>query len=104
MAHQFAAEAGLTVSEDLLDQFAEMYRVLEKMRAGDLNDAVEWARNRRDELERIGSGLEFELRKIQFVGLLGEGRESDALEYARTWFGDFIEGHMKGIFAPTTGH
>ncbi|KAI4146445.1 MAG: hypothetical protein LQ341_002077 [Variospora aurantia] len=82
-------------SESLRKQFANMYHILHEMKnERNLLPAIEWARDKSEELEKRGSNLEFELGKLQFVWLfvgrpnqngqsnLYEGRQH-ALEYIR---------------------
>lgn len=82
-------------SESLRKQFANMYHILHEMKTErNLLPAVEWAREKSEELDKRGSNLEFELGKLQFVWLfvgnhtpdgrpnIIKGRER-ALEYAR---------------------
>ncbi|KAL8785015.1 MAG: hypothetical protein Q9213_003608 [Squamulea squamosa] len=90
-------------SESLRKQFANMYHILHEMKTErNLLPAIEWAREKEFELNRRGSNLEFELRKLQFVWLFvgnhlpngrsntSEGRNR-ALDYAR---------HQLSLFQP----
>ncbi|KAJ3280762.1 hypothetical protein HK104_000423 [Borealophlyctis nickersoniae] len=97
LASAFAAEAGFNVPEHLKQHVSEMYTILEQMRKGDVSGAVEWARGRREDLDKRGSGLEFELRKVEFVGLLKAGQVTEALEYAKRRFEPFAGSHLKEI-------
>ncbi|KAK3393841.1 CTLH/CRA C-terminal to lish motif domain-containing protein [Podospora didyma] len=56
-------------SQELQVKFAEMYRVLQDLKARNLLPAIEWARENSAELEARGSNLEFELGHLQYVWL-----------------------------------
>ncbi|KAK3335337.1 CTLH/CRA C-terminal to lish motif domain-containing protein [Cercophora scortea] len=109
-------------SQELQAKFAEMYRVLQDLKARNLRPAIDWARANSAELEARGSNLEFELCKLQYVWLfLGPGvnglpddeynGRSGALLYARQRFGRFQPRHLSEIqklasalvFAPNLG-
>jgi hypothetical protein len=109
-------------SQELQDKFAEMYRILQELKAHNLLPAIEWARENSEELEARGSNLEFELSKLQFVWLFKgpavNGLPDDqhnglsgALAYARDHFGRFQGRHLREIqqlasavvFAPNLG-
>lgn len=95
-------------SQELQAKFAEMYCILQQLRARNLLPAIEWARENSTELESRGSNLEFELSKLQFVWLFKgpsvnglpddehNGR-SGALQYGRENFGRFQVRHLKEI-------
>ncbi|KAL9027371.1 MAG: hypothetical protein Q9196_004087 [Gyalolechia fulgens] len=96
-------------SESLRKQFANMYHILHEMKnERNLLPAIEWAREKSDELEKRGSNLEFDLGKLQFVWLfvgkqlqsgrpnLFEGRRQ-ALEYARQELCHFRPRYLKEL-------
>ncbi|KAL8997155.1 MAG: hypothetical protein Q9188_006397 [Gyalolechia gomerana] len=96
-------------SESLRKQFANMYHILHEMKIErNLLPAIEWAREKSDELEKRGSNLEFDLGKLQFVWLfvgkqlqsgrpnLLEGRRQ-ALEYARQELCQFRPRYLKEL-------
>ncbi|KAI4168170.1 MAG: hypothetical protein LQ343_006609 [Gyalolechia ehrenbergii] len=96
-------------SESLRKQFANMYHILHEMKnERNLLPAIEWAREKSDELEKRGSNLEFDLGKLQFVWLfvgkqlqsgrpnLLEGRRQ-ALEYARQELCQFRPRYLKEL-------
>ncbi|KAH7080036.1 CTLH/CRA C-terminal to lish motif domain-containing protein [Paraphoma chrysanthemicola] len=57
-------------SEKLQRQFADMYYILHELRnEKNLAPAIAWAKERSDLLESRGSNLEFELCRLQFIGL-----------------------------------
>ncbi|KAK4129640.1 hypothetical protein N657DRAFT_587814 [Parathielavia appendiculata] len=95
-------------SQELQDRFAEMYRILQELKAHNLLPAIQWARENSVELEARGSNLEFELSKLQFVWLFKgpavNGLPDDqnnglsgALAYARDHFGRFQARHLREI-------
>lgn len=95
-------------SQELQTKFAEMYSILQELKARNLGPAIDWARSNSDELEARGSNLEFELIKLQFVWLFKgplvnglpdnerNGR-SGALDYARRNFSRFQGRHFAEI-------
>lgn len=95
-------------SQELQDKFAQMYTILQQIKAKNLLPAIEWARANSAELEARGSNLEFELSKLQYVWLFGgptvnnlpddenNGR-TGALAYARQHFGRFQARHLREI-------
>lgn len=95
-------------SQELQEKFAEMYTILQQLKAQNLLPAIEWARSNSAELEARGSNLEFELSKLQYVWLFkgpsvnnlpddeNNGRRS-ALAYARQHFGRFQARHLREI-------
>jgi hypothetical protein len=95
-------------SQELQDKFAEMYRILQQLKAQNLLPAIEWARTNSAELEARGSNLEFELSKLQYVWLFQGPRVNNlpddehnglagALAYARQHFGRFQARHLREI-------
>lgn len=84
-------------SEELQDQFSNMYQILNELQNRNLHPAIEWARQNSVELEHRGSNLEFELCKLQYIWLF-QGSEtngmpddehnglSGAIQYARATF------------------
>jgi hypothetical protein len=70
---------------------------LEKLRNRDLEPAIAWARQHRQELLARGSTLEFELFRVQFVALLvGEKTTKPCLDFAKEHFAAFTQTHPKG--------
>lgn len=95
-------------SQELQERFAEMYTILQQLKAQNLMPAIEWARANSAELEARGSNLEFELSKLQYVwlfqgpainGLPDDERNgrAGALAYARQHFGRFQTRHLREI-------
>ncbi|KAL8958601.1 MAG: hypothetical protein Q9193_004375 [Seirophora villosa] len=96
-------------SESLRKQFANMYHILHEMKnERNLLPAIEWARDKSDELEKRGSNLEFELGKLQFVWLfvgrqdqkgqsnMYEGRQH-ALQYVRQELSHFRPRYLREL-------
>ncbi|KFX98171.1 hypothetical protein V495_03898 [Pseudogymnoascus sp. VKM F-4514 (FW-929)] len=95
-------------SQELQAKFANMYTILEHLRARNLLPAIEWAREHSSELEKRGSNLEFELTKLQYVwlfqghevnGLPNDSRNGllGAITYARENFGRFQARFLRDI-------
>ncbi|KAI8853002.1 CTLH/CRA C-terminal to lish motif domain-containing protein [Chytridium lagenaria] len=85
LADKFIAEACVDIPDSLKAQFQDMFHILESLRAGSLDPAINWARIHREELESKGSSLEFDLLV------------KEALEYAKHNFGRFSGSHFKEI-------
>ncbi|KAF2454748.1 CTLH/CRA C-terminal to lish motif domain-containing protein [Lineolata rhizophorae] len=59
-------------------RFADMYHILDMMRVGNLQPAVDWAREHADDLHARGSNLLFELCRLQFITyFMGGGDDND---------------------------
>lgn len=98
-------------SEKLQQQFAEMYLILHELRnQRNLKPAIQWARERSEILEARGSNLEFELCRLQFVGLFIGHTQQDstpdddtptgplhAWAYARQEFAPFQHRYARDI-------
>jgi len=95
-------------SRALQSKFAEMYAILQELKARNLVPAIEWARSNSVELEARGSNLEFELSKLQYVWLFKgpsvNGLPDDdangkygALAYGRQHFVRFQARHLSEI-------
>lgn len=98
-------------SEDLRKQFGNMYYILHQMKnERNLLPAIEWAREKREELAKRVSNLEFELGKLQFIWLfigphsaspntrpnILQGRQR-ALNYARHQLSHFRSRYFKEL-------
>ncbi|KAJ3417138.1 hypothetical protein HDV05_006997 [Chytridiales sp. JEL 0842] len=97
LATTFVQEAALDIPESLKLQFMEMYQILESIKAGSLELALNWSRNKRDELEKRDSALEFQLLKLQFIKFVVAGQKQEALSFAKAYLGEFHTRHMKDI-------
>ncbi|KAI9699933.1 MAG: hypothetical protein M1820_006995 [Bogoriella megaspora] len=96
-------------SEELQQQFAEMYHILHELKQQkNLAPAIRWARDHSRQLDQRGSNLEFELCRLQFVALFigydingNPGPADDgpvqAWEYARREFPAFQQRYNKEI-------
>jgi macrophage erythroblast attacher len=62
-------------------------QVEESLKQKDLSLCLNWVRDNRSRLHRIGSSLETEVRIQQCVELVKEGRTPEALKYIQTFFG-----------------
>ncbi|KAH3974635.1 hypothetical protein HBH64_137680 [Parastagonospora nodorum] len=70
-------------SDELQQQFAEMYHILDELRRQrNLEPAIQWAKERSDMLEARGSNLEFELARLEFIRLFNYSDADDMDEYA----------------------
>ncbi|CAG8460625.1 1255_t:CDS:2 [Paraglomus brasilianum] len=97
LGNTFMREAELDISDMPQAQFVEMYQILEAIKVYDLGPALIWARSKREELERRGSSLEFQLHRLHFVQFLTNQRSEEAIIYARKNFHYFQERHLAEI-------
>ncbi|RHZ87800.1 hypothetical protein Glove_30g58 [Diversispora epigaea] len=97
LGNTFIGETGLDLPNSLQMQFLRMYQILDAINNLNLEPALLWAKSQRDELERRGSSLEFQLHRLHFIKYLLEQRRDEALMYAKTNFEYFQARHMKEI-------
>ncbi|XP_026278650.1 E3 ubiquitin-protein ligase RMND5A [Frankliniella occidentalis] len=99
IADELAREAGLKSEEGHKEPFTELNNILDSLKQRDLGPALAWASAHRESLETQNSSLEFKLHRLQFIGLIQEGaaRQNEAIQYARTHFGQFVRRHEKEI-------
>lgn len=63
-------------------------QVEESLKQKDLSLCLNWIRDNRSRLHRIGSSLETEVRVQQCVELVREGRTAEAIKYVQAFFGN----------------
>lgn len=98
VASKFMEEAHLSVPEDLLEEFAHMYEILQHLLSRNLGPAIEWATSKRADLLARGSNLEFSLHKLQFIRfLIDEGDTNKALAYAQQNLSVFGDRYLNDI-------
>ncbi|CAG8619125.1 4553_t:CDS:2 [Paraglomus occultum] len=97
LGNTFMREAELDISDMPQAQFVEMYQILEAIKVYDLGPALIWAGSKREELERRGSSLEFQLHRLHFVQCLTNQRSEEAIIYAKNNFHYFKERHLAEI-------
>lgn len=96
IAQTFKEEANLEPGE-LLSEFATMYEIVQELKSGVIEPAIEWARSKRKQLIERGSELEFILHKVQYIRILREQSALKALEYAQKHLAAFGDGHLTDI-------
>lgn len=85
-----------------------MYRILHELKSRNLLPAIDWAMTNSAALEKLGSNLEFELTKLQFIWLFqgstinGLPDNADnglhgALAYAKTHFPRFQKRYIRDV-------
>lgn len=76
-------ETNQQVPKEAMASFEKLYHILDVLKDGDLQAAIEWAAENRTQLNERGSNLEFLLHKQQFLQYLVEQRDKmKALQYA----------------------
>lgn len=80
------------------EPFVELHRILDALKQHNLDPALEWAIANRDALNGQGSSLEFKLHRQAFIRLikLGTKHQTEAINYARQHFSQFVTKHEKG--------
>ncbi|CAD6505250.1 BgTH12-00742 [Blumeria graminis f. sp. triticale] len=56
-------------AEDIQREFLKMYSILEELKRHNIHPAISWARKNSTQLEQLGSNIEFELSKLQYLWL-----------------------------------
>eukprot|EP00877_Chromochloris_zofingiensis_P001811 jgi/Chrzof1/11630/Cz06g02260.t1 len=99
LGEQFVAEANVPDADRIKAPYLSLHAVLEEIKAHNLQPALAWARDHRDQLSTDGqpSRFEFRLHALNFLNLLIERGQSTALAYAKAQFPAFQAKHMKGI-------
>lgn len=83
---------------NLLSRFTEMNQILKKISQRDLGDAIQWAiKNELVLLTQLGSDLEFNLHKLQFLEFYNSGQTFQAYQYAKKWFPKFINTNSSNL-------
>ncbi|THG08001.1 protein RMD5 homolog [Camellia sinensis] len=91
-------EAGEPEVISLKSHFMELHQILEAVSVRNLEPALYWVSTNRESLKHIGSNLELKLRRLQFVEILQNSTQADALNYARTYLAVAWHGlHMDEI-------
>lgn len=82
------------------EPFVELHRILEALKARNLEPALKWAADNRQELLQQGSSLEFKLHRMAFINILKQkpDNQNEAIAYARANFQPFVKRHEKGMF------
>ncbi|KAL1924445.1 uncharacterized protein VTP21DRAFT_4099 [Calcarisporiella thermophila] len=97
LANSFIQEAHLDIPNELQEQFMEMYHILAALKAKNLEPALNWAKSKHEQLQALGSTLEFDLHKLRFIQLVTTVGCEEALAYSKISFGQFAETHMHEI-------
>ncbi|KAL7206177.1 hypothetical protein ACSBR2_018983 [Camellia fascicularis] len=90
-------EAGEPEVISLKSHFMELHQILEAVSVRNLEPALYWVSTNHESLKHIGSNLELKLRRLQFVEILQNSTQADALNYARTYLAPFASLHMDEI-------
>ncbi|KAF7995065.1 hypothetical protein HCN44_004537 [Aphidius gifuensis] len=99
IADELAAETGVKTEEGRKEPFTELNHILDCLKQRNLEPALEWAKNHRDELMSQSSSLEFKLHRLQFVRLVEQGPSSqaEAVMYARKNLTQFVSRYEKEV-------
>lgn len=96
--HEAESEPSVTASVAALKlSFLEMHRILDAMKAYNLEPALCWAAAQSGRLLQNGSSLELKLHQLQFVEILKKGSRTEALSYARKYLAPFAPVHRAEI-------
>ncbi|CDK26691.1 unnamed protein product [Kuraishia capsulata CBS 1993] len=100
VAEAVGAEDGMTIPRSLMERFEELHAISTTLiKDGDLDKAIAWAKQNSERLEAIGSDLEFNLHKLQFVKLYNGTQDYPfaAYSYAKRNFPTFGATHLETI-------
>lgn len=89
-----AGEPDLTI---LKSQFLVMHQILEAMKVKNLEPALNWICANREKLNQNGVNLELRLHSLQFLEILRNDRQADALKYARTHLAPLASPHKDEV-------
>lgn len=84
-------EAGESNATAIRSHFLEMHHVIEAMRGRNLQPALTWVSANREKLVQIGSNLELKIHTLQYVEVVQNGTQADALKYSRTCLAPFAK-------------
>lgn len=90
----FVNEARESEAEAAKSSFFEMYQILDSMKSRNLEPALKWVANKREELKQNGSDIEFKLQRLQFLEILQNRGRDEALKYAKTHLAPLATSHM----------
>ncbi|XP_041476747.1 E3 ubiquitin-protein ligase RMND5A-like isoform X1 [Lytechinus variegatus] len=98
IAENLSQESNLDVSDSAKEPFVEINRILAALQEKNLQPALQWAANHREQLRSQNSSLEFKLHRLHFIELIRQGPEKqiEALLYARH-FSQFAGAHEKEL-------
>nr|XP_022908298.1 protein RMD5 homolog A [Onthophagus taurus] len=99
VAQELAKESSVEVELNENEPFTELNHILESLREKNLQPALDWAVTHRENLEAQNSSLEFQLHRLKYIEILrnGSANETEAINYARTFFKPFAYKHEKEI-------
>lgn len=67
---KFCKEANVSMTEEFKNQFRDLNLILHELKEKNVKTALNWAQDKANELEKIGSDLLFKLRKQEFLLLV----------------------------------
>lgn len=87
VADALVQDASIDSNDFKKQSFIEMDFILEKIRAKDLQPALDWCNRNREKLKEINSSLEFNLHRLNFIKLIEQGAkfQHEALKYSRNF-------------------
>jgi len=98
LAEIFSKESNIPISDEMKNQFQDLFNIVEAIKRKDLNPALKWASEKREILKKNNSSLEFELHKLQYIQFLIKGDTLSAIDFAKKNFGIFGETNFKGLY------
>lgn len=98
LAEEFSKETNIPISDDMKNQFTDLFTIIEAIKTNnDLGPALKWASDKRKQLEKNNSTLEFSLHKLQFIQYLKKKDLTMAIQYSKRHFGQFSNTNIKEI-------
>uniref|UniRef100_T1IIW7 RING-Gid-type domain-containing protein n=1 Tax=Strigamia maritima TaxID=126957 RepID=T1IIW7_STRMM len=101
IGEELVKEAKLTIDEHKKEPFFELNRILDGLKHHDLQPALKWAQENRQNLMQQNSKLEFNLHRLMFIELISQGvdKQEEIIHYARQNFPLFAGQHESDIQA-----
>lgn len=95
IGEELVKEAALTIDEKKKEPFFELNRILDALKRRDLEPALQWAHQNRENLIMQNSKLEFKLHRLMFIELVRQGasKQEEIIAYARQNFPLFAAQH-----------
>ncbi|KAG1692135.1 hypothetical protein DVH05_025755 [Phytophthora capsici] len=97
-ADSLCKEAGIELPPAFRDCFIELHQILKAIKEHDMQPALDWAREHRDELKRLDIDIEFELVRLKYVDILmSSPNMMDAVNFANKELPYFHQTHAEEV-------
>ncbi|KAL3660659.1 hypothetical protein V7S43_014413 [Phytophthora oleae] len=97
-ADSLCKEAGVELPPAFRDCFIELHQILKAIKEHDMQPALDWAREHRNELGRLDIDIEFELVRLKYVDILmSSPNMMDAVNFANKELPYFHQTHAEEV-------